>query len=52
MSIYYCSKCGKRCDNDYEPAQEDPFDPCELWCEECYEEYIEDNESINPPNNP
>lgn len=35
MSMYYCDKCDKLKDDDWEPAAESPFSEFGLLCPEC-----------------
>lgn len=35
MSVYICSICDKWADDDYDPAGEDPNDPCGCICGDC-----------------
>jgi len=44
MSIYYCIQCGEPKDDDWDPANECPWDGCENLCGSCAAELEEQDE--------
>ncbi len=44
MAIYRCDLCDKFCDDDWDPAQECPWDDCADLCTDCAAEVEEQEE--------
>ena len=46
MAVYRCSRCDRFVDDDWEVGTEDPEDSCEMMCESCACEILDEDGNV------
>ena len=44
--MYRCSRCDRFVDDDWEVGIEDPENGCEMMCEKCAEDYLDEDGNV------